>query len=197
LAAAGRIPPQDRADWSTEIRPLLDATVAKTKTLEAESHHDLPVAILRVLANHPRCMEPFLGWANFVAFSDLSRRHQELLALRTVWLRQSEFEYGHHVEYARRAGLSDEELAWVVVGPSAAGWDDTDRALLTAADELFADTQISDATWAALAARFTTNELIEIPIIVGQYSMLSMIANGLGVVLEDGYEPLPARSGPA
>ena len=70
--------------------------------------------------------------------------------------------------------------------------DDTDRSLLQAADELFERTQISDATWASLAGRFSATELIEIPIIVGQYSMLSMIANGLGVVLEEGYEKLPS-----
>ena len=70
--------------------------------------------------------------------------------------------------------------------------DDTDRSLLQAADELFEGTQISDATWESLAKRFSTTELIEIPIIVGQYSMLSMIANGLGVVLEEGYEKLPS-----
>ena len=192
MVAAGRVPPRDPSEWSEEIRPLLDATVAKTRTLEAEAHHDQPVAILRVLANHPRSIEPFLAWANFVAFSDLSRRNQELLALRTVWLRQSEFEYGHHVQYARRAGLSDREIEMVREGPAADGWDDTDRSLLQAADELFERTQISDATWASLAGHFSTTELIEIPIIVGQYSMLSMIANGLGVVLEEGYQELPS-----
>ena len=33
--------------------------------------------------------------------------------------------------------------------------------------------------------------LTEIPFVVGQYTMLSMFANSLGVVLEPDYEPLP------
>ena len=195
MTATGRIPPQDPAEWTDEIRPLLEATVARTRGLEEDAHHDLPVAILRVLANHPRSIRPFLEWASFVAYSDLPRRAQELLALRTVWLRRSDFEYGHHVQYARRAGLSDREIAMVREGPTARGWDDADRLLLQAADELFEGTRIGDGTWQGLAERYSTTELVEIPVIVGQYTMLSMVANGLGVVLEEGYEHLPESVG--
>ena len=42
-----------------------------------------------------------------------------------------------------------------------------------------------------LRAHYDDAHLTEIPFVVGQYTMLSMFANGLGVVLEPDYEPLP------
>ena len=50
---------------------------------------------------------------------------------------------------------------------------------------------ISDDTWAVLRSHYDDARLTEIPFVVGQYTMLSMFANSLGVVLEADYEPLP------
>ena len=63
--------------------------------------------------------------------------------------------------------------------------------LLRAADELFASQRFSDATWAELRALYTDAQLVEIPFLAGQYTMLSMVAEGLGVPLEDGLPDLP------
>ena len=50
---------------------------------------------------------------------------------------------------ARQAGLTDDEIA-ASPRPRRRGWSTDDAELLRAADELHADTRISDATWAAL-----------------------------------------------
>ena len=123
---------------------------------------------------------------------ELSRRESELLALRTSWNARSEFEWGHHVEYGRAAGLSNSEIDQIVIGPDAPTWSTEDRILLRAADELFAAQNLSDETWLALAERYSEAQLVEIPFVVGQYTMLSMVANATGVELEEGYAGLPA-----
>ena len=38
---------------------------------------------------------------------------------------------------------------------------------------------MTDATWGTLAARYDVPALVEIPLVVGQYAMLSMFANAL------------------
>jgi hypothetical protein len=50
----------------------------------------------------------------------------------------------------------------------------------------------ADATWAYLEDRYEPGALVEIPLIVGQYTMLSMLANAAGVELESRLERLPA-----
>ncbi|TMA36055.1 MAG: carboxymuconolactone decarboxylase family protein [Deltaproteobacteria bacterium] len=147
--------------------------------------------LLRAVAHHPQLLEPFLGFAAALARGALPRRASELLALRAAWNCRSEFEWGHHAHYARAAGLSDIEIAGVAAGPGAAGWSEEDRDLLRAADELHARQKITDATWAALASRWSAAQLVEIPFVVGQYTMLSMVAGAIAVPLEEGFPRLP------
>src|SRR5262249_27497439 len=89
------------------------------------------------------------------------------------------------------AGWTDAEIAAIAVGPAEPGWSDADRALLVAADELDALREIGETTWAALASRWSAAQLVEIPFVVGQYTMLSMVAGALRVPLEDGLPRLP------
>ena len=61
-----------------------------------------------------------------------------------------------------------------------------DAALLRAADELHDDSRISDATWAVLAERYSTEQLLDVVFTVGQYHLVSMALNTCGVELDDG-----------
>ena len=179
------------------MRALLLATaapVAKLEGSEAKSEPK-PLGILTVLANQPRLLGPLLSWASAIVLEGaLPRRDHEMLALRAAVSCRSDFEWGHHAVYGRAAGLSDEEVTRVVAGPGAPGWSDADATLLRAADELHRDTQISDSTWAALAERYENAQLVEVPLVVGQYTMLSMLANAAGVPVEPGDESIPSRT---
>ncbi len=97
--------------------------------------------------------------------------------------------------YARSAGLSDEEVERVAIGTVAPGWSAHDRALLSATDELHAGQQLSDAAWSALRAQSSDAQLVEIPLVVGHYTMLSMLANASFVPLDPGLPALPAGPG--
>ena len=120
-------------------------------------------------------------------------RDAELLALRAAWNCRSPFEWGHHVDYAEHFGLTREEIDRVPAGPNADGWLAHQATLLRAADELHSETVISDATWLELAASFTPAQLVEMVMTVGQYTMLSMVANSFDVDIEPGLEGLPDK----
>lgn len=177
-----RLAPQRPDEWSDQTKALLGGGDEDAK----------PLNILNTIAHHPSLLEPFLGFAATLAIlGTLPRRGSELLALRAAYNCRSDFEWGHHVEYARDAGLSDDDIAAVATGPSSERWSIDDRALLTAADELHAQHDVSAQTWAALRRSFSDAQLVEIPFVVGNYTMLSMVANATGVPLEDGIESLP------
>ena len=57
----------------------------------------------------------------------------------------------------------------------------SERALLRAADELHNGCDVSDPTWAVLAEHYDAPALVEILFVVGQYTMLSMVANAAGI----------------
>ncbi len=190
-----RIEPLEPEAWSESVRRVLGGTVAPVAELEGRraTGGPRPLNILMTIAHHPRLLEPFLGFAAALAARGaLPRRESELLALRASWNCRSAFEWGHHAIYARAAGLSDQEIQRVSAGPEAVGWSSEERALLRAADELHTSQDISDATWAELSRRWDHAQLVEIPFVVGNYTMLSMVARATQVPLEPDLPPMPA-----
>ena len=151
-----------------------------------------PPRTMAILARQPDFLAPFLGWAAALALSGtLSARDHELLALRTAWNCQSEFEWAEHVGYARTAGLTEIEVGAVAQDIAAGAWTDAEAALLVAADELHRDQDISATVWARLADAFDEAQLVEILFVVGQYTMLSMVANAAGIDTPAGLPKLP------
>ncbi len=199
----GRVAGLTPGEWSEDVRAALLPTLAPVAAMEQggppgdePEPEAKPLPVLTVLAHQPRLLGPFLGWATALALDGvLPRREHELLALRAAWNCRSPFEWGHHVAYARAAGLTDDEIDRVVQGPDAPEWEPVDAALVRAADELHRDATVADDTWAVLAARFEPGALVEMTLVVGQYTMLSMLTNACGVDLEPGYDQLPALGG--
>ena len=188
-----RIQPLEPEDWDDDTRALLGGSVEPVAALEARSAPSKrPLNILSTIAHHPKLLQPFLGFAATLATQGLlPRRESELLALRAAWNCRSPFEWGHHVIYARSAGLTEEEIARVPRGPSAPEWSARDRDLLQAADELHAGCDVSNATWSRLCEHLDDGQLVELTFVVGNYTMLSMVANATGVPLESDLTPLP------
>jgi alkylhydroperoxidase family enzyme len=152
-----------------------------------------PARTMAALARQPDLFAPFLGWAAALALNGvLSKRHHELLALRAAWNCRSAFEWVEHVEYARATDLTDDEIASVARPVAEAdAWPLLDRAVLQAADELHRSSDVSDATWAVLATSFEPPALVELLFVVGQYTMLSMVANAAGIEPPPSSDPVP------
>jgi 4-carboxymuconolactone decarboxylase len=141
--------------------------------------------IFRTLVRHPDLFRRWLVFgAHVLSQSSLAPRERELVILRTGHLCDAGYEVFHHTEIGRTAGLTDDEIAQVRVGPAAPGWSGFDRALLTAADELHATQCVSDATWRALGERYDTAQLIDLIFTIGQYTLVAMALNTLGVQIE-------------
>ena len=58
-------------------------------------------------------------------------------------------------------------------GPAAEGWNDRERAILAAVDELHECGDLGDDTWAALSRHLDPPLLIELIMLVGHYEMLA------------------------
>lgn len=191
---SGRLSPLPESEWGSEVREMLGGTYDRVAELEgaAPDAERETLNILRTVAHHPKLLGPFLGFATALAQEGtLTRRDSELLALRASWNGQSDFEWGHHVVYGLAAGLTRAEIDRIPLGPEAEGWSAEDRDLLLVADQLHHRQQIDDALWTRVASRYSEAQLVEIPFVVGQYTMLSMVANMTGVELEPRFEPLP------
>lgn len=123
----------------------------------------------------------------------LPPRDRELAILRTAWLSGAPYEWGEHVLAGRMCGVGCEDVERVITGPEAEGWTTIEQAVLRAVDELIADAMIGDATWAVLAQNYSEAQLIELPMLVGQYQMVAFLQNSLRMRLCEGNEGLTAR----
>ena len=117
--------------------------------------------------------------------SRLVPHERELLILRTGWNAQAVYEWAKHVGSVGRARERGLEPLWIAQGRDATGWDANELALIGAADEMYRDTMISDATWATLSERYDTHQMFSIAATAARYRMVSMTLNAFGV------QPLP------
>jgi 4-carboxymuconolactone decarboxylase len=67
-------------------------------------------------------------------------------------------------------------------------------AVLCAVDELHDDSFVSDQTWDALRSHFVDQQLIELVFLIGQYSMIAMALNSLGIQIESDAAPFGSDS---
>jgi 4-carboxymuconolactone decarboxylase len=178
---APRIAPQSRSQWDPELLTALGAEAPGGGTLN----------IFATLAHHPKLLKRWLVFGNHVlAKSTLAPRDRELLILRTGWNCSSPYEWGQHVEIARRLGVDDVEIARIAAGPDEHGWSDWDATLLRAADELHTASCIAQTTWEALATRYDEQQLLDLIFCVGQYHVVSMALNSCRVQRDDGVDEL-------
>ena len=183
--AKPRLEPLPESAWDAEVRPLLEPMA---------SAGGRPLNIFTTLAHHPKLLKRWLVFGNHVlAKSTLPARDRELAILRVGWLCRAEYEFGQHVVIARAAGVSDAEIERVVAGPDAPGWDAGDAALLRAVDELHGDAFVGDATFAALQQRYDIRQILDLIFCVGQYQLVSMALNTLGVQLDPGVPGFPRK----
>ena len=85
----------------------------------------------------------------------------------------------------KAAGVTADEIHRVAQGPEAPGWSSFEAALLKAVDELHADSFIGDSTWQALAQRYNEQQLLDLVFTAGQYKLVCMALNSVGVQLEE------------
>ena len=184
---APRIGPLPEDQWDEDLAALVNQRWTEKPGQDPPS----PQNLFRTLARH---RELFRVWGEFgrvVLNSQLPARDRELLVLRSAWLTQGRFEWAHHEPLARSLGITAEEIQRIVAGPEEPGWDELDATLLRAVDELHETGRLSDATWAVLRPRYDDEQLIEIPVIVGQYHLVAYLTNSLGIAPSDRLPSLP------
>jgi len=177
------IQPLTEQDWTPEQKKIF----AYLNTENADGKK--PLNILGTIAHHPELLKAFMPWATVLGTNTvLSAKDLEILALRTIWHADSDYELGHHTDFGRDAGLTEKQMRNLRrTEPKKSQWTRKERLLIKAADELMTGTKIKRNTVEKLLAQYSKKELVEIIWIVNQYNSLSKFANSLNVQLEEVY----------
>jgi len=130
-----------------------------------------------------RTMLPFMG--RMMPGGKLPRQDTELVILRVGHLTGAEYERHQHAPMALEAGLAQADVDRSG-RPGQDGWSGRHAAVIAAVDELHANRDLSDASWAGLQRHYDEQQLIELVMLVGAYEMVAMTINTLGVEIESG-----------
>ncbi|MEQ1888178.1 MAG: carboxymuconolactone decarboxylase family protein [Alphaproteobacteria bacterium] len=172
------------------VKPLQDSelSVEQQEIMKPLTRNGRVFNIFRSMINHPVLFKNWLTFANYVLSkrSSISARDREIAILRIGWLCRAEYEWAQHVIIGKAAGITDAEIDQIAAGPDAPGWDAFDAAIVRAADDLYKDKIVSDATWKTLSGRYNEAQMMDLVFAVGQYNLVSMALNTMGVQLDPG-----------
>ncbi|OBA81614.1 carboxymuconolactone decarboxylase [Mycobacterium sp. 1164966.3] len=171
-----RLPPLPADLWDEAVQESLAGMLPP----ERRNPRDAGNA-LSTLAHHPALTKAFLRFNIHLFTSTLPPRVRELAILRVAHRRDCAYEWTHHAAMAKRAGLTDDEIAAVRRAEAA---DEFERAVLAGVDELHDKSRLSDETWAALGERLDDRQRMDYIFTVGCYTTLAMAFNTFGVEVE-------------
>jgi alkylhydroperoxidase family enzyme len=147
-----------------------------------------PLQLFRTVAQNPRVLQRMMA-GGLLDKGSISLRARELMILRTTALCGAEYEWGVHVAaFALKAGLKAEEWNATLAGSTQYLWNAEDSLVLRLAETLHATNQVEDELWAELAARFRSEQLVELIMLAGLYHAVSYLVNATRVQLE-GFAP--------
>lgn len=153
---------------------------------------DKIINIFKTIARHPKLMKNWLSFFSYILNrSRLPKRDMEITILRIGWLCQSEYEWAQHAISAKNIGLTEEEIVRITKGPDAEGWSEFEQTLIRSVDELHNNAFISDVTWKILSEKYDNKKLMDLIFTVGQYNLISMFLNSIGVQIEEGKKGFP------
>ncbi|KPM53577.1 carboxymuconolactone decarboxylase [Frankia sp. R43] len=190
-----------------QFPPEMGAALAAM--IPAEPRYPLPSAggrpkvlgMLGTFAHHPALARAFFTFNGQVLLATtLTPRQRELLVLRVAAARGCDYLWAEHLHLAQEAGLTAEETGNIAEDAgriaassgdgSAEGSTETpftpfESALVRAVDEIIADGQLTDGTWATLTTELDTQQMLDLIFTVGAYETVSAMLRTFGIGTDD------------
>jgi alkylhydroperoxidase family enzyme len=105
------------------------------------------------------------------------------MILRTAQIARSDYEWAHHLRMARRAGVSDVQIAALADWRNATVFDAKERAALALTEGVMA-CDVSDAVHAEVKRHFSDAEFVELSLTASFYAMVSRMLDAMRVELD-------------
>ncbi len=177
MAEPQRITPGDRSELG-----LVNWGISRiaAKSIRAPQMH-----LFTTLGQHRLLFLSFLPYSGLLLnWGKLPKRDKELVILRVGHLRNSEYELQQHRRLGRSRGVDDALQEKIFTGPGAEGLSGRQSAMLTAVDELILTRDLSDQSWAALAAHLTRQQMIEFCALATNYDAIAAMLAALRVPMD-------------
>lgn len=192
--------------WRRPLMPRVQPAPAETRSwfmrlvlaiarrrVDPDPRRRVDLNVFTTLGHAPNIFYPWLWFASsLMPYGKLDRADTERVILRVGFRTGSLYEWVQHVRIGETAGLSRAEIDSLLEEQSPL-WSERTRVLMRAADSLLSQHYLDDALWQQLRGHYSERACLEFCMLVGQYSMLAMTLNTLGVQIEEPYRDELAR----
>ena len=155
----------------------------------------LNINVLKTMRNHQDMNKRWSTFAQYVLSNknnSVSRRLREIAILRTGWLCNSTYEWHQHIRMAKAdCNMTMADFKAIEIGYTSPHWNDEERILLKATDELRFHCALNDEIWSEMNKYYSTKQIIDLIATVGQYTLVSYMLNSFGVQLEEDLNVTP------
>ncbi|MBW2290470.1 MAG: carboxymuconolactone decarboxylase family protein [Deltaproteobacteria bacterium] len=149
--------------------------------------------IFRTMFHRPKTAKAISDLILSLLFeAEIEHRLRELIIMRIGWVTGSNYEWAQHWPLAQEIfGCDSEELLALRNWRASELFDERDCAVLTATDELLETGDLCDQSWAQCEAALGRDASIDLVAAVGTWQLVSKLARGLRVPLEEGVASWP------
>ena len=178
---------------TARIAPLQPPYEPETQAdFDRVMHGAAPILLFRAIGRDRRLLSRFFG-GGLLDRGNLTLNERETMIWRTTARHGCVYEWGVHVKiFAAAAGLTEAHARASVHGGAAdPAWSADQRLIVRLADALHDASDVDDALWAALAARWSEPAQLELLMLAGFYAKVSYIANALRLPPEPGTPAFP------
>jgi alkylhydroperoxidase family enzyme len=159
----------------------------------APHNHDLlarNINLYRALIHSPDSARQFTALGMHIRHHmKLDARLRELAILQVGYLARAPYEYSHHIEIGRNAGVTNDDLR--ALAEESAGRTSAlpvlDRTVLKAARELSMQPALSDDTFAELARHLDTEQVVDLIMTIAFYCGVVRVLGALQIDVEAEY----------
>ncbi len=143
-----------------------------------------PSNFLRIMAHRPEAMQSFLGlYKSVMGPGVLERRLKEIVYLAVSCVNECDYCTAHHLKGARAAGLSESEIHEIQTENNQ-HFTPKEQAALHYARELTRTADTEQSTRLRAQEMFSTDQLVELTMVVGLANFTNRFNNGLETPVE-------------
>ena len=123
--------------------------------------------------------------------TELTLVERELALLSTVREKDAAYEWGSHVDTARKAGMREEAIDAMRSAGDASNLEPDERDIINYTRQLLRTNRVQQDLFDALVERHSVRWLVELTATIGQYQYIAAINNAFGMEPRPDGEQLP------
>lgn len=139
-------------------------------------------AVLMTFAHHPPVADLFSQLnIHILSTNTLPPRLRQIAIMRLAWVTRASFMWSSHLNTTVMAGVEPDFYQQVKVGADDPFFDEMERHVIIATEDLINDQRINDESWNVLMRDWTKQQMLDFLFTIGVYYTVAILMRTLGV----------------